>query len=277
MRSPWRWLKRRWELRSQEPRRVEIESQLRRELGQEIKLVPASVKGGYDEIYQAQLQGVSLAVVRVNSPFKVIRDPIGPQDPGVPLGPLERLDREWSAYTALAPLRLSPVPIWRCEDAIACSWVAGGRASDQLRNYPDRIWAVLDRAIPAISQMHSAGVVHLDLNLGNILLDDCTSNVTLIDFEFGPVAWVTLAQQRGFDYLRLIDDCLKPRRGGALLGAELSRLVCLLNDQVDQDARHADMTFALAKLQRLAGAPRVLIALRSIFPSLDSTGLRSAS
>lgn len=277
MRSPWKWLKRRWELARQAPRKAEVETQLRAHFGHPVKLVPASVKGGYDEIYLAEYAGRRLAVVRINSDFKTINDPIGPLDPGVPLGPPERLEREWAAYSQLYPLGLAPQPLWRSAEAIACAWVPWGRVSDALREQPDRVWEMLERTLPAIAQMHAAGVVHLDLNLGNLLADPQGPGISIIDFEFGPVDWVTPPQQQAFDYLRLIDDALKPRRGGRSLLAEPQRLVSLLENCVAPSARRADLQFSLAKLQRLAEQAEFRRALSSVFPGLISRESRKAA
>ncbi len=82
-------------------------------------------------------------------------------------------------------------------------------------------------------------MVHLDLNLGNLLADPQGWGISIIDFEFGPVDWVTLPQQMAFDYLRLIDDALKPRRGGRSLLAEPQRLASLLESCVAPSARRA--------------------------------------
>ena len=268
MRSPLRWAKRQFELTKHLPRRRAIESELGRFCGHAVKLVPAATKGGYDEIYSAFSDSKRFAVVRVNSPFKRIDDPIGPNDPGVPLESCERLDREWSAYEKLAPSGMSPNPIWRTDGAIACSWIDLERASQILTQSPDLFWKLIERILPAINQMHASGVTHLDLNLGNILTDRDGHRVVFIDFEFGPVPWVDLAQQMAFDYLRLIDDCTKRRRGGKHLLSDVDRLIGVLDKCVDERARTVDMRFSLDKLKRLSDQHDLCVQLRRIFRGL---------
>ncbi|RYD26357.1 MAG: hypothetical protein EOP87_22870, partial [Verrucomicrobiaceae bacterium] len=144
MRSPFRWFRRRSEFNLQTERRLELESELSRFRGKPTHLVPASAKGGYDQIYYAMENGRHIAVVRVNSPHKKQKDPILPDDPAVPLHAEQRLDREWEAYSKLFPLGLSPEPIWRTKDAIACSWVRWRRAARMLVKRRDMAWPILE-------------------------------------------------------------------------------------------------------------------------------------
>ncbi len=116
--------------------------------------------------------------------------------------------------------------------------------------------------------MHDQGVVHLDLNLGNLLLNPDGKGVAFIDFEFGPVDWVSNEQQMAFDYLRLITDCTKRRRGGELLLADSERLIQLLDQHVESEARLANMSFSLMQLHRLTEHPELQKSLSSIFCGL---------
>jgi len=268
MRSPLRWARRRLELSLMAPRRRAIEAELSTAWNHQVLLRPAATKGGYDEIYYANHDGKRTAVVRVNSPHKRQNDPIGPYDPSVPLDPLERLDREWNAYSKLCLHNLSPRPMWRTHDAIACTWLNWQRASHRLTQNRQQFWDVLERIIPAIRTMHDAEVTHLDLNLGNLLLDPHGQGIAIIDFEFGPVDWVSLDQQVAVDYLRIIDDCTKPRRGGQIMLSEPSRLLKLLNAHVPAGARNADMKFSHHKLNRLGQHSDFCDALRTVFAGL---------
>ncbi|GAA0415182.1 hypothetical protein GCM10009133_24500 [Cocleimonas flava] len=268
MKSPMRWLKRHKELKKNASRRIEVEAALERREGQKIKLSPAAAKGGYDEIYYASKNGSRFAVVRINSEHKIINDPIGSLDPGIPLGPVDRLNREWDAYVQLAPGGLSPEPLWRSEHAIACSWLPWERLSGYLTKNRAELWKVLSNVFPLISTMHSLGVIHLDLNLGNILIDPNSEKLAVIDFEFGPVEWVNQEQQMAFDYLRLIDDCLKPRRGGKVLLEDPNKLIELLGEHVPEATRNADLHFVYSKLQRLQQQPELCVLLQTIFINL---------
>ena len=268
MKSPARWLRRQFELRRHRRERDAIARAISADLARPVILLPASTKGGYDEIYYAEEAGERFAVVRVNSEHRRQSDPVGPNDPGVPLGPAERLEREWRAYTRLAPLGLSPKPLWRNDRAIACSWLKAERASRFLVNHRQAFWSLFERILPLISQMHRAGVTHLDLNLGNILIDAVSGRLLVIDFEFGPREWVTTPQQRAFDYLRVLDDCIKPRRGGDLLLADIPRAVEALDAYLDPETRQADLSFVLDKLPRLAKSTALREALRHLFHGL---------
>ena len=265
MRSPLRWLKRQRELSKHSQSRSEIERLFGDACGYPIKLVPASTKGGYDEIYYALKDGKQFAVVRVNSVFKIQNDPIGPQDPGIPLNQAGRLKLEWNAYKKLAPKGLSPKPLWQHHNAIACSWIDWQRASVYLTKHRNNFWQVAERIFPLVSHMHNCGVTHLDLNLGNILIDPKGEGAIVIDFEFGPVEWVSNDQQKAFDYLRLLDDCLKPRRGGKKLLADTDRMIKILDANVDSSCRNADLDFIFSKLKRISSNPDFYMKLKKIF------------
>ena len=268
--SPARWLQRRAELKKSEPRRKALEAELTSVLGIGCTLVPARSKGGYDQIYYAVSGSARRAVVRVNNPHKVKRDPVDPRLPLLALAPAARLEREWDAYVRLFPLGLSPQPLWRTEDAIACSWVDWGRASEALIQRRSRIWPLAAVLFPAVRRMHDAGVVHLDLNLGNLLFAPDGSAVAMIDFEYGPAAWVSPEQQQAFDYLRLIDDLLRTRRGGQLALAEPDRLVAMVRDSVPAQVGAAPMGFSHAKLQNLAVQADFCARLLTVFPNLHA-------
>lgn len=270
MKSPIRLLKRYRELRKNTSRRIEIETALELREGQKVKLSPAATKGGYDEIYYASKNRIRFAVVRINSPHKIINDPIGPMDPSIPLEANDRLQREWEAYEKLSPHGLSPLPLWRSEHAIACSWLPWERLSRYLTKNRSQLWELLNKVIPLISEMHKLGVIHLDLNLGNILIDPSTKKLAIIDFEFGPVKWVNQNQQMAFDYLRLIDDCLKPRRGGKLLLEEPNKIIKLLKENMTEETKKADLHFVYPKLQRLEQQPQLCTLLQTVFMNLPN-------
>jgi hypothetical protein len=251
-------------------RRRELEAELSAHFQETVSLTPAKVKGGYDEIFWANRNGERFGVVRVNSPFKRQNDPIGPRDPAVPLAFQERLTREWEAYERLAPAGLAPRPLWRTHDAIACSWINWDRASILLTRRRENFWPLFGCALAGIRQMHQCGVVHLDLNWGNLLAPATGPGLAIIDFEFGPVHWVTREQQLAYDYLRLIDDSAKPRRGGRLLLADLTRMEQLLAEIVPAEARSARMGFVFEKLHRLKTGRRLRQRLARVFPNLEA-------
>ncbi len=269
IRSPRHWKRRRSELASLEPRRLEIERELSNHCEHPVRLVSVQARRSYDEVFFALKNGERFGVVRVNSPVKSDPEqPTGTDHLVVPLLSTERLDREWNAYSQLAPLGLSPQPLWRCADAIACEWLHWPRMSESIIRDRDQFWPLMECILPAVHRMHHGGVTHLDLNPGNVLIEPGTQKVAFIDFEFGPVNWISLPQQRAYDYLRLSAECLRRRRGGPQLLSDTDRLIRLLNDVVDEDARHAELTLSDERLHRLADQSELCQKLRAVFTRL---------
>jgi hypothetical protein len=269
IRSPRHWKRRRSELASLEPRRQEIERELSEHCGHSVRLVSVQAQRSYDEVFFALRDGERFGVVRVNSPVKSDPEqPTGTDHLVVPLLSTARLDREWNAYSQLAPLGLSPQPLWRCADAIACEWLHWPRMSESIIRDRHQFWPLLACILPAVRRMHDGGVVHLDLNPGNLLIESQTQNVAFIDFEFGPVDWISVPQQRAYDYLRLIAECLRRRRGGPQLLSDADQLIRLLDEVVDADTRQAEIALSDERLHRLAAQPALCQKLRTVFTQL---------
>lgn len=263
-----RWLRRRADLRRLAPRRVALEAELAQLFRAPCTLVPAVSKGGYDQIFYAVSGGIRRAVVRVNNPHRKPHEAVHPRLPLVALAPAARLAREWDAYSRLFPLGLAPQPLWRTGDAMACSWVDRTRASAALTRQHAGVWSFAATAFPAVRRMHEAGVVHLDLNLGNLLFQSGDDRLQFIDFEYGPADWVSVEQQMAYDYLRLIDDLLRPRRIGRLLLADPERLLARVRDVIPAPVAQARTGFAFAKLRQLAANTGFCHKLSAIFPAL---------
>lgn len=269
IRSPRRWNRRRNEIASVEPRRREIERELTEHCGHTVELVSVNALRSYDEVFFALRDGCKFAVVRVNSPIKQDPDePVGRDHLVIPLRSSQRLDREWTAYEQLAPLGLSPRPLWRCEDAIACEWLEWPRMSETIIRDREQFWPLMECIVPAIRRMHDGGVTHLDLNPGNLLIELETRNVAFIDFEFGAVDWINAAQQRAYDYLRLVSECLRRRRGGPQLLSDTDRLIRLLEQSVDEATRGAELSLSVDRLRRLTEHPELRRKLGSVFEQL---------
>ncbi|MBT3595349.1 MAG: hypothetical protein HN758_09545 [Verrucomicrobia bacterium] len=268
MSSPLKWLRRKVELHRLSARRVTLEEELTCYFKAPIRLRPASAKGGYDEIYLAYTNAQKHAVVRLNNPYKTVNDPIGPWDPGVPLEATGRLDREWEAYQCLVQSSYSPKPLWRGEDVLVCEWLDWTRASVHLSRTRNDILKTSALIFPILTYMHGQDLTHLDLNLGNFLLSPDLTKAVVIDFEFGPQAWVSLEQQMAFDYLRLLNDCLRARRGGKYLLEQLSSWLDLLGAHMDERAKDANLDFAPHVLKRLYEYPEVIHSLKALFPKL---------
>ncbi|MDX9869012.1 MAG: hypothetical protein RBT78_13940 [Kiritimatiellia bacterium] len=137
--------------------------------------------------------------------------------PVAPLGPEEKIEREWQAYAVGAPHGLTPVPLWRAERTLICAYVDGA----PLKKEAERSGTYLDVAaavLPRIAHLHRLGVTHLDMSLANILAEE-TGRRVFVDFEYGPAAGLTFDQQCLYDYLRLLESVWKfldlPQRGRA--------------------------------------------------------------
>ncbi len=266
--SPLHWLRRKVELYRHTPYRLATERQFQEFIGEPVKLVPAYGKGGADEVYFALRGKKKIAVVRINSKYRKNRDRSAGNGVVEKLDHDQRIDREWDAYNKLTDENISPKPLWRSDDAIACSWLDWERSSRRLVRHRKEFWVLIDRIIPAVAKMHDCRVVHLDLNLGNILVETEGKGVAIIDFEYGSAEWVSPEQERAFDYLRLIDDCIRPRRGGDFLLSDVNRLIDLLAANVEVAVRNADLSFVGRLLKRLPDNPELYNKLKTIFPNL---------
>jgi hypothetical protein len=165
-------------------------------------------EGGFDSIYFLEdAADERFGVMRLNNPSQV-RTAVYPNLPRRAPSPTERIDREWDAYSLLAPLRLSPWPLWRSSDAVVCSH----SPLPSLRTLMEEGKADLTQAFTAvfraIRKMHEAGVVHLDLSPGNILVCPKTSHALLIDFEYVSRPGRTFDEDCRFDRSRLIEKVL---------------------------------------------------------------------
>ena len=124
----------------------------------------------------------------------------------------DRLGREAAAYRLLSSHKLAPSVIDCGPDYLVNTWVPGVRLSDLLKRSEENIWQLLPACLRAIDQMHSLGIVHLDLNCGNLLINPDYLSVVFIDFEFHPGLQHSAEALRGFDYVRFAHNLLKRRR-----------------------------------------------------------------
>ena len=215
MRSPLRllsdWIEhqRLWE------RRQAVEWQLSLVLQRSLTLMPTVSGGGFDRIYVGQTNAWpsrSIAGVRMNCPQQAERAE-EPQLPRRSLNAVQRISREARAYELLSPQGIAPELIARGEFFLANHWLPWPRVSEVLRRNPERLWHILPAVLSAVQAMHACGVVHMDLNCGNLLLAPDDSRVAIIDFEYAPRADMTQFDQQRFDFLRLAHNLLKRRRG----------------------------------------------------------------
>jgi hypothetical protein len=165
-------------------------------------------EGGFDSIYFLKdAAGQRFGVMRLNNPSQV-RAVVYPDLPRRAPSPTERIDREWTAYSMLAPLGLSPWPLWRSSDAVVCSHSTLPSLRKVMEEGQADLTKVFTAIFNAIGKMHQAGVVHLDLSPGNILICPETFQTLLIDFEYGSRPDRTFDEDCRFDRSRVIEKSL---------------------------------------------------------------------
>ncbi len=252
-------------------RRQQVEWQLGVIFRQPVTLRPTLTGGGFDRIYLAHgdsQRSKILASVRMNVPGGD-RPPKEPQLPRLPLSGEHRIRREALAYQQLSPLGIAPRLIARGEFFLANQWLTWPRLSDLLRHDRQLLWGVLPVALEAIRQMHENGVVHMDLNCGNLLIAPDFQSVVIIDFEFAPLRSMIRFDQQRFDYLRLAHNLLKPRRGREAAFQQPERFVELFARYVPEagfgipDAMHS------AWFERVVEHDVIRTGFEEIFGVLD--------
>ena len=102
---------------------------------------------------------------------------------------------------------LSPRPLWRATDAIACGFVSGERLFDQLLKQPGSFWRLNTDAARALGELHHLDIVHMDASLANLVVHE--QHYRFIDFEYGPSVNLTKADMRVYDHLRLVESGIK--------------------------------------------------------------------
>ena len=208
-----------------------VEWQLSLLLKQSIALVPTCSGGGLDRIFLAQTRSwpmQTLACVRMNCPWRN-EETIASHLPRIPLPARRRIAREARVYEQLAPLGLAPELMARGEFFLANQFLPWPRVSEVLKRNPERLWIVLPKVLSAIRRMHDSGIVHMDLNCGNLLISPNFASVAIIDFEYAPRHHMVTFDQQRFDFLRLAHNLLKRRRGRAAALSEPRRFVDLFS------------------------------------------------
>jgi len=249
---------------------LRIQGLLSEQLKQEVQLKPAPGKAGQDQIYSVQQSRRTVGVVRIRNKYRAASNEPPKWNFRARLDLQERLDNEWQAYEKLSPADLSPKPLWRNEVALACAWVDGKQAAKHLLRAGNNFWELADRLFGAVRKMHGCGITHMDLNLGNILFNHRTNRVSFVDFEFGPADWVTKSQQRACDYLCLIDEFCRKRRGGKVMLSNPKRIVEILAQHIQEEDQSVQLGDILPQLARLSRQEALCGELQSVFPNLDA-------
>jgi hypothetical protein len=262
MRKLKRWLRSRYADFRVRGRAEAIAAELQGVFAADIRLVTVG-SAGRDSIYRIDgAGGERLAMMRLANPHKR-RSPLPSDSPFVWLEDGERFEREWQAYTVGAPAGLTPRPLWRTEDALVCEYLPWRPLHDRFREDPSRFWDYLCHATRCIARLHRLGLVHMDASLANILADDGLTAGACIDFEYAPAGFLSAPQQRAYDYLRLLESCIKfcdqqVRRGHA-------PWIDLLGEVVDPETAAADIAPLLPAIGRTAADAGLRGALRSVF------------
>lgn len=262
-----RFFQRKREIKLNIDRKKQIEESLSSHCNEKILLLPASHKGGNDQIYHAYSNGTVLFVVRVNNEHKISHE----IDSKIikTIKPEERINFEWNVYNVLSQATLSPRAIWKNDFAVACEWFQWKRLSDRLKYDKSNFWSIVELVFGAISKMHKLGVVHLDLNLGNLLISETGDDVRIIDFEYIATEVLSSKQQRVYDFLTIINDFSRNRRGGKLLKKDKEKIAILLDKYLEKDESTVCCGALLPYLKWITKDADFLEYLTNIFPNLQ--------
>lgn len=260
MRALKRWLRRKHgELRLGK-RREEIRKLLEADLNRPCNLSPAGACGR-DSIYRVSDAGHGFACLRVVNPY-LVGARLEADMPFRVLNSTERLEREWSCYSRGAENGLTPKPLWRTDDTLCCEYVHGVRVMDKLLQQPARFWALLCSATIAVSKLHEVGITHMDVSLSNLIATP-SDDLVFVDFEYAPAHGLSLAQQRAYDHLRLVESCIKFMPAG--LAGQSGLWLETLDKSTDARTRTCDLAPLAPALGRLFGQDGIKPSLALIF------------
>lgn len=251
-------------------RRMQLQAEISEALQIPIKLDWFPVKvGRRGAIYFAKCQSRNIGAVRLNDPlFEEPDEGRANAYPHYALSPTDRLRHEWDVCSRVHIENLTPRPLWKTRDAAMYAFLDYRPISMQIVSHPDRFWPLMERTFCALHALHSHEIVHLDLNFGNILADENSDKVAFIDFAYAPHESLSRAQQKAFDYLYIITIATRRRRGGRQVAENPTRFAEILDQIVDDETRHADLSFAAKQLAQLDIIPELGASLRAIFKHL---------
>ncbi len=250
---------------------LQVQESFSNYLNKSIQLKPAPGKSGADLIYFARdHRRMKFAVIRIENTGKATCNLPLKWNFREQLSLQGRIDKEWNAYATMSPHGLSPSPLWKNEKAMACSFIEAQRASRRLINVKDEFWDIAESIFLAIQKMHECNITHMDLNLGNILIQPQSQNVYIIDFEFIAAAWLSPGQQRACDYLFLLNDFVRKRRGGKIMLKDPVRIANLLNIIIREEDKNEALGAITKQLNQLREQTDLLKALTIVFPNINS-------
>jgi len=204
-------------------RRAAVVAALEDQLGRPCRLRPAGAVG-QDSVYTVGDESGDFACLRLVNPY-LTRGRVSADMPFRVLSGPERIEREWHAYSEGAAHGLTPRPLWRAEDALACAFVPGERLARRISEHPERFWDSLEAATAALARLHGLGLTHMDASLANLIATPA-GELVFVDFEYGPADGLSPEQQRALDHLRLVETslALQPGDPGDRWPAWLERL-----------------------------------------------------
>ena len=264
MRSIRRWLNHRYAQLRIRARRDQVRDELACHLGAAVELTPAGARGR-DSIYAVRDGTGVVGMLRLVNPHRQRRAP-APEMPYTWLDDESRLEREWTSYRRGSSLGLTPAPVWRCADALMCSYVPGERLSDVMHGDRRVFWRLCGQVAQRLARLHAADVTHMDSCLANVLRSK--TRLRFIDFEYAPASWVTPAQQRLFDHLKVVESGLK-----FLLDAELAgrdEWLEILSECLDPEAKAADPRPLLPALHWLTSSRALVSDLHGLLPRIGA-------
>ncbi|PLX98576.1 MAG: hypothetical protein C0622_11590 [Desulfuromonas sp.] len=269
MKSLKKILKRHKELKLNLARVAEIEQAMTQHLGVSVRLKPAAGKAGQDQIYRAFNGREAFAMVRVENRNREL--PGGPAKWSFRqrLDLAQRLEAEWRAYEKLSAIALAPQPLWRNDVAMACSLIVAERGAKRFIGVGQDFWMLAEMVFSGVQKMHDCDITHMDLNLGNVLIDEKAGRLSFIDFEFTAADWVSPAQQRICDYFILINEFCRKRRGGNVMLGEPEKMAELLLRYLREEDRKAALGKLFPQFERLSREEGLREQLRTVFPGLD--------
>ena len=244
-------------------RKRRLIEQLSTHFGRPVSLQRAGARGR-DSVFVVKAKRENMGALRLCNPH-LRRNAPSADMPFIMLSNAERLSREWRCLAAAGPAGITPGPLWRDSDALMCEFIAGPRLSDRLSQDPSSFWELLVRTSRTLGSLHDLGITHMDASFANTI--DAADGCRLIDFEYGPRAGLTLAQQMAYDHLRLLESSLKfmPHRQQDWIDSWLDVLDAVLPER----ARDIDIAPLAPAIMRVLASKGLVRRLAAVFPSMD--------
>ena len=234
---------------------------LEAEFGQGIELKQGGSRGR-DSIFKVSLNGEILGVGRLITQEQA-HTQVPAEQPYQRIDMSKRIDYEWECCEAGYQQNLTPKPLWKNDNAILVSHCPGESFQNYFLKNPEKCWDYVLRASQALHAWHQLGRSHMDSNISNIMGDPDCKDAFLIDFEYVAGADVNFAQQKAFDYLRLIESVQKflPDNIKEQYGAWEKWMI----ETLDDETRNADLERLMPGIKRTYHDKVLSKAVKNIF------------